>query len=452
MRKHILMAGFAAISLIPASAFAQTREQSRDQAETRSSCDRQRDNRVIATVAGAGVGGVLGNVVAGSGDKLLGTVIGAAGGAVIGNQLAKPSNDCARAYGYYDENNRWHATGVSADRAQGYYDRDGNWMTGAPNGHYDGANRWISNNGPTRGEGYYTDQRGWVPASANGYYDRNDQWVAGSDTGQYDGNGRWIAGSGGQPVRRADAYGYYDTQGLWHAAAPQQDRATGYYDRNNTWVSGTPNGHYDERGNWVPHRDDGTASGNYDSQNRWIPASSNGYYGSDGQWVGGTASGYYDQNGRWVAGVAIGHYDERGRWIAGASNGRRDANGVWIADPQPGYYDSNGRWNVGVSYGYYDNRGRWIPTRDQNYGNDQYGPGRSILSQLSQLDQYVRNAEMQRAIRRTDAYSARREINSIRTRERQMRHDRRGNLSMRDQAQLQVRIDRLARRLRMNVQ
>ena len=75
---------------------------------------------------------------------------------MIGNQIAKPSNDCDRAYGFYDETNRWHATGVSQTDARGYYDRNGGWVDGAPNGHYGEANRWIANSGPTRGEGVYS--------------------------------------------------------------------------------------------------------------------------------------------------------------------------------------------------------------------------------------------------------------------------------------------------------
>ena len=89
MRKQLFAASIAAIALIPSIASAQT------QAQSQSSCERQRSTRVIATVAGAGVGGVLGNVIAGQGDKTLGTVIGAVGGAVIGNQIAKPAGDCS---------------------------------------------------------------------------------------------------------------------------------------------------------------------------------------------------------------------------------------------------------------------------------------------------------------------------------------------------------------------
>ncbi len=445
MRRHIFAAGIAAAALIPTLAMAQSYPS--QSSPSQASCERQRTKQVIGTVAGAGVGGVLGNVIAGQGDKTLGTVIGAVGGAVIGNQVTKPSRDCRNAYGYYDENNRWHATGVSTSDARGYYDRNGDWIEGAPNGRYGDDNRWIPNSGSNRGEGTYDAQRGWIPASANGYYDRNDQWVSGSATGYYDANGRWVSGANSQPDRRADAYGYYDAQGMWHANSLDQGRATGYYDRDNKWVSGTPNGHYDERHNWVPHRNDGSSSGSYDAQNRWIPSSSNGYYDYNGQWTAGTTSGYYDTRGRWVAGLTTGHYDAQGRWVAGTASGHRDANGVWIADPQPGYYDSNGRWHAGESYGYYDSRGRWISTRDHN---SQAMPRGEILTQLNWLDSYLRNATAQRSLNRGQLISARREVSSIRSRERYMRHDRMGNLSARDEATLQLRIDRLTNRLRIN--
>jgi hypothetical protein len=444
MRKPFLVASIAAIALIPSLAAAQSTSQS--------SCEQQRSTRVVATVAGAGVGGVLGNVVAGRGDKTLGTVIGAVGGAVIANQVAKPSRDCSRAFGYYDSDNRWHATGVSEANARGYYDRDGSWNDGAPDGHYADGNRWVANTGPVRGEGAYSAQGGWIPASVNGYYDRNDQWVAGSGQGSYDASGRWIRASDSQPTqseRRTDAYGYYDAQGMWHASVVTQGRPTGYYDRNNAWVAGTPNGHYDARRNWVPHRDDGTASGSYDAQNRWIPASSPGYYDSNGQWVAGTASGYYNNRGRWVAGVTTGHYDARGRWISGSASGHTDTNGVWIADPQPGYYDSRGRWQAGATTGYYDSRGRWVSTAIQPGGNNGTEPVRTITSQLDWLDTYVRNANAQRTLSRRETSDAQRELRSIRTRERGMRHDRSGDLSIRNEAELQVRIDRLSDRLRI---
>jgi hypothetical protein len=430
MRRLIFAASIAAAALTPTIAAAQTRSPGQ------ASCESQRSTQIIGTVAGAGVGGVLGNVIAGQGDKTIGTVIGAVGGAIIGNQITKPNRDCSHAFGYYDQNNRWHTTGVNSPDARGYYDREGSWIDGAPNGRYSDGNRWIANAGGS--EGSYAPQGGWIPASVDGYYDRNDQWVEGRPA------------QTSQQSRRADAYGYYDTQGMWHANTVQQGSATGYYDRSNNWVTGTPNGHYDTRGNWVPHRDDGTSSGTYDSQNRWIPASSGGYYDSNGQWTAGTASGYYDARGRWVAGATTGHYDARGRWIAGTASGHRDANGSWIADPQPGYYDSNGRWHAGATTGYYDSRGRWVSTAVQTNGNDLDEPRRGILAQVRWLEQYVRNANAQRTLSRRETLNAQRELKSIRSREKYMRHDRSGDLSVRDEAALQVRIDRLNDRLRIN--
>lgn len=121
MRRSIFAASIAAAALIPSIAIAQQ------------SCQRHQSSRVVGTVVGAGAGGLLGNVIAGQGDKTVGTVIGAVGGAIIGNQVTKSGDDCRNAYGYYDENNRWHATGVSSSNARGYYDRDGNWVDGPPN-------------------------------------------------------------------------------------------------------------------------------------------------------------------------------------------------------------------------------------------------------------------------------------------------------------------------------
>ncbi len=255
MRRTIFVAGIAAAALIPAMASAQTQ----------SNCERQRSNRVIGTVAGAAVGGVLGNVIAGQGDKTIGTVIGAVGGAVVGNQIAKPSGDCRHAYGYYDENNRWHTTGVNSADARGYYDRNGDWIDGAPNGYYADGNRWVSNSGMQGGDGYYSAQGGWVPASVNGYYDRNDQWVAGSASGYYDSNGRWVAGG-----------------------------TTGHYDTNGRWVAGV-------------------ASGSRDSNGKWIADAQPGYYDSNGRWNLGQTMGYYDSRGRWISTTAQqGGYDQTG--------------------------------------------------------------------------------------------------------------------------------------------
>ncbi len=55
--------------------------------------DRQRcSNGDGGTVIGAIAGGLLGNTVAGRGDKLLGTVVGAGGGALAGRAIDRSGN------------------------------------------------------------------------------------------------------------------------------------------------------------------------------------------------------------------------------------------------------------------------------------------------------------------------------------------------------------------------
>jgi len=414
------------------------------QSRSQATCEQQSTTQVVATVAGAGVGGVLGNAVAGHGDKTVGTIIGAAAGALAGNQLARPNRECSHAYGYYDHDSRWHATGVASAEARGYYDRDGAWVEGPPAGGYGSDNRWISSGGPRASYGDFRANGEWVPTSANGFYDRNDQWVSGSGNAAYD----RVNASPVQSARRADSYGFYDSQGLWHATVVVQGRATGYYNRDNAWVAGAPNGYYDERRNWIPQRADGSASGSYDSQNRWIPASSNGYYDDRNQWIAGTASGHYDNTGRWVAGVAIGRYDSRGRWVAGEASGHRDTAGMWIADPQPGYYDLAGRWHAGETVGYYDSRGRWLATGGSATGSYASAGRAPILAQLAGLDRYVGNARSQRSMGGRQLDRLQGEVNDIRQSERTMRHDRSGNLSAYNEAMLQTRIDSLNGRLR----
>lgn len=266
MRKNLLVAGIAAAALIPSFAMAQT-------------CEQQRNQRVVGTVAGAGIGALAGGAVAGHDDRTKGAVIGGLAGALLGNQLTKGNNngDCAHAYGYYDQNGMWHATGVSQSAAQGYYDRNGAWVAGAPNGHYDSQGRWISASTSASAAGYYDREGRWVPASASGYYDQNGQWIAGTASGYYS-NGRWVAGP-----------------------------ATGHYDANGRWISGQPLGHRDANGVWV----------------------------ADAQ------PGYYDTNGRWRAGPAMGYYDTRGQWIATApsaggysSNATYQSNGMWADAPR----------------------------------------------------------------------------------------------------------------------
>ena len=125
MKSRIFLTGVALAILTPSVAMAQD-----------DGCRRDSNGRIVGTVVGAGAGGVLGNVIAGRGDKTEGSIIGAIVGAVIGNQVSKSDRgDCRSAYGYYDEQGRWHATGISTSAARGYYDRNGGWVEGQPNGY-----------------------------------------------------------------------------------------------------------------------------------------------------------------------------------------------------------------------------------------------------------------------------------------------------------------------------
>jgi hypothetical protein len=183
MRKHLLLAGFAAAALIPSIAVAQ---------ET---CEQRSANRTTGTAVGAVAGALLGSAVAGHGEKGTGAVIGGIGGAIIGNQLARGPRDCQHAYGWYDSNARWHANAVDRSVASGYYDRDGVWVEGEPRGYYDDHGAWVTNAGPS---GWYDSNGQWHPTSvdravAAGYYDRDGAWVAGAPRGHYDSRGTWVA-------------------------------------------------------------------------------------------------------------------------------------------------------------------------------------------------------------------------------------------------------------------
>jgi uncharacterized protein YcfJ len=120
MRKYLLVAGLAVATLIPSLAMAQ---------ET---CQERSENRAAGTVLGAVGGALLGSAVAGRGDRGAGAVIGGVGGAVVGSNLSRGPRDCAHAYGYYDNDNRWHDNGADRAVAYGYYDRSGAWIDGAP--------------------------------------------------------------------------------------------------------------------------------------------------------------------------------------------------------------------------------------------------------------------------------------------------------------------------------
>ncbi|HEV7692883.1 MAG TPA: glycine zipper 2TM domain-containing protein [Hyphomonadaceae bacterium] len=139
----------------------------------------QHNNQTAGTVVGAIGGAILGNAVAGHGDKKTGAIVGALGGALIGNQIGKNSGkvDCNHAYGFYDNDGRWHANPVNRDVAAGYYDRNGRWSDGAPNGYYDNRGTWVSATSDMR-QGYYDNSGRWVPPQVDGYYDPNNRWVA----------------------------------------------------------------------------------------------------------------------------------------------------------------------------------------------------------------------------------------------------------------------------------
>lgn len=262
----------AALLVVPGTAIAQT------------NCQQHSNNRVVGTVAGGGIGAVLGNVIAGSGDKTLGTVIGAAGGALLGNQLTKPGQDCRNAYGYYDKAGAWHANDVRGATATGYFDRDSNWVDGEPRGYYDNNGRWVAANGAVTQAGYRDQNGNWVPATASGYYDARGTWVANDRNNN----------------RPGPAVAYQQRDG----------EVAGYW-RNGRWIAGPTTGRYDDNG-------------------RWISGQASGRRNANGDWVFDSQPGYYDSNGRWNRGTVRGNYDAQGRWIV-AGNGYNQTTGANIA-------------------------------------------------------------------------------------------------------------------------
>ncbi len=230
MRIQLVAAGVAVAALIPSFAMAQQ------------TCEQRQANRAVGTVAGAGIGALLGSAVAGRGDRTAGAVVGGLGGALLGNQISKGQGDCSRAYGYYDTSGAWHASSVSRENAQGYFDRDGQWIDGPPTGHYDRSGRWTTAIADTNAAGYYDSNRRWVPASATGYY-ANGRWVEGAASGYYNRQGRWIAGP---------TTGRYDANGRWISGPAQRmsDTHAGYYDQGQ-WRRGPVTGYYDTQGRWI---------------------------------------------------------------------------------------------------------------------------------------------------------------------------------------------------------
>lgn len=238
MKNYILAAGIAAAALVSTQVSAAT------------VCKQDNTGRTVATVAGAGIGAILGRVIDGGRHKEVGTIGGAIAGGIAGNQLAKDDTPrCDVSYGYYDESGRWHANRIDASAARGYYDRDNRWVDGAPNGYYDNNNRWVSFNGDAQYAGYRDRDGRWVPVGVSGYYAADGQWVQANAPGYYD-RGRWVSGP---------AYGSYDANGRWIPGSAsgtpvgywEARRMPGYYDENGRWVRGDVTGYYDARGRWV---------------------------------------------------------------------------------------------------------------------------------------------------------------------------------------------------------
>ena len=206
MRKYLIAASMAALAVSGTAASAAT------------VCKQDKTGRAVATVVGAGIGALLGNVIDGGGKRTAGTLIGAGVGGVAANQLAKDNTKCHQAYGFYDESGRWHANRISDSEARGYYDRDNRWVEGRPNGYYDNSNRWVSFDGHSQYSGYRDRDGRWVPVGVSGYYAADGEWVQANSPGYWD-RGRWVSGP---------AYGRYDSSGRWIADSGSAS-PTGYW-------------------------------------------------------------------------------------------------------------------------------------------------------------------------------------------------------------------------------
>jgi hypothetical protein len=173
MRKHFLAAGIAAITLIPGLALAQ---------ET---CEQRSANRAAGTAVGAVGGAILGSAVAGRHDRGTGAVVGGIAGAIIGNQLAKGSRDCAHAYGWYDNEGRWHGNRVEQSDAVGYYDRSGVWIDGRPPGRWD-RGVWVADTGNYGADANYVARGRTLDVESR--IARMDDWIRhGRDDGRLSG-------------------------------------------------------------------------------------------------------------------------------------------------------------------------------------------------------------------------------------------------------------------------
>ncbi|USQ96132.1 glycine zipper 2TM domain-containing protein [Caulobacter sp. RL271] len=248
----------------------------------------------------------------------------------------------------------------------------------------------------------------------------------------------------------ARAYGFYDSQGAWHAQAITRGEATGYFDRDGDWVDGPPRGYYGRDGRWVQANTDASSSGYY-ADKLWVPASASGYYAQEGRWIP-AVSGFYDRSGQWISGPATGKYDRDGHWMEGLTAGHRDAKGAWIADPQPGYYEK-GRWVRGETFGYYDTRGLWIATQGQDEQVDVSRHGQrgtfaapTIDERQAHLAERIDRGARNGRLGRAQVSQARRTLASIERQERTLR-DRHGQLGPRGRAVITARLDGLSESL-----
>jgi uncharacterized protein YcfJ len=170
MRKHFLAAGVAAITLIPGLALAQQ------------TCEERAANRAAGTAVGAVGGAIVGSAVAGRHDRGTGAVVGGIAGAILGNQLAKGSRDCVHAYGWYDNQGRWHGNRIEQSSAYGYYDRSGVWIDGRPPGRWD-RGVYVADTGSYGADASYVARGRTLDVDSR--IARMDEWIdRGRDTGR----------------------------------------------------------------------------------------------------------------------------------------------------------------------------------------------------------------------------------------------------------------------------
>ena len=88
MRQYLIAASIAALA---ASGTA---------AQSATVCKQDNTGRTIATIAGAGIGALLGNVIDGGGNRAAGTIIGGVGGAIRGPRRCPHSWQKVRCDGF----------------------------------------------------------------------------------------------------------------------------------------------------------------------------------------------------------------------------------------------------------------------------------------------------------------------------------------------------------------